>query len=108
MPACAFVRQVDVQLARLVLGLLAYDPSARLSAAAALAHPFFDAVSPARHLLQVRKNPSRDNPNPRHAHYPAVPALSTKHTCVFCLTQQMVHVLHFRCPLDHGPLPDVC
>lgn len=46
--------QVDRALADLVLGMLQLDAMRRLTAAAALLHPFFDAVSPMRALMQVR------------------------------------------------------
>jgi hypothetical protein len=45
--------QVDRGLADLVMGMLRLDASQRLTAAAALLHPFFDAVSPMRALMQV-------------------------------------------------------
>lgn len=45
--------QVDHALADLILKLLCWDPSQRLSTIDALLHPFFDALSPMRHLLQV-------------------------------------------------------
>ena len=45
---------MDASLAHMVLQLLDYDPGKRLTAAAALMHPFFDALSPTRTLAQVR------------------------------------------------------
>jgi serine/threonine protein kinase len=45
--------QVDASLAHLIQLLLEYDADMRLSAAAALLHPFFDALSPMRALAQV-------------------------------------------------------
>ena len=48
--------QVDASLAQLILRLLDCDAHRRLSAAAALLHPFFDALSPMRALAQVPLN----------------------------------------------------
>ena len=45
--------QVDIALCDLILKLLCWDPAKRLSAIDALLHPFFDGLSPLRHLLQV-------------------------------------------------------
>lgn len=45
--------QVDRALADLVLSLLRVDPAQRLAACDALVHPFFDAISPMRTLMQV-------------------------------------------------------
>ena len=45
--------QVDHALADLILKLLCWDPANRLSTIDALLHPFFDALHPMRHLLQV-------------------------------------------------------
>ena len=45
--------QVDRALADIILKLLCWEPSKRLSTIDALLHPFFDALSPVRHLLQV-------------------------------------------------------
>ncbi len=46
--------QVDLALCDLVLKLLCWDPDKRLSTIDALLHPFFDVMSPVRHLLQVQ------------------------------------------------------
>ncbi len=43
-------------MADVVMGMLQYDPTQRLTAAAALLHPFFDAISPVRALMQVLFN----------------------------------------------------
>ncbi len=48
--------QVDQAMADLILKLLCWDPAKRLSTIDALLHPFFDALSPVRHLLQVREH----------------------------------------------------
>ena len=47
------VVQVDIALCDLILKLLCWEPVKRLSAMDALLHPFFDDLSPLRHLLQV-------------------------------------------------------
>ena len=49
--------QVDIALCDLVLKLLCWDPTKRLSTIDALLHPFFDVMSPLRHLLQVQPSP---------------------------------------------------
>ena len=50
---CVDTPQVDSALCDLILQLLCWDPAKRLSTADALLHPFFDALSPVRYLLQV-------------------------------------------------------
>ena len=46
--------QVDIALCDLILQLLCWEPVKRLSTVDALLHPFFDALSPVRYLLQVQ------------------------------------------------------
>ena len=48
--------QVDRNLGNVVMGMLQYDPTQRLTAAAALLHPFFDAISAMRDIMQVLLN----------------------------------------------------
>ena len=52
--ACVGATQVDSALCDLILQLLSWNPAKRLSTVDALLHPFFDALSPVRHLLQVQ------------------------------------------------------
>ncbi|CAL8471251.1 g10793 [Coccomyxa elongata] len=51
--------KVDRNLADVVMGMLQYDPAQRLTAAAALLHPFFDAISPVRALMQATSQPGQ-------------------------------------------------
>ena len=52
--ACVGAPQVDSALCDLILQLLCWEPMKRLSTLDALLHPFFDALSPVRYLLQVQ------------------------------------------------------
>ena len=67
-PFLLLCAQVDHALADLILKLLCWDPAKRLSTIDALLHPFFDALSPMRHLLQVRAHELTMNLIPQLAH----------------------------------------
>ncbi|KAK9918761.1 hypothetical protein WJX75_006665 [Coccomyxa subellipsoidea] len=74
--------KVDRGLADLVMGMLQLDASQRLTAAAALLHPFFDAVSPMRALMQATLQPVLSWNSQAHSKEPqqqAQPNLALSH-----------------------------